>query len=89
MLPFLQANAGKSALLQVDCVTPFKGVEQKLIQMVCEHLNQVSLLYEVTYIVTQNCSAEQNFEVSLVKYLVIQIRIKKLDSKEPTVMQLL
>lgn len=77
MLPFLQANAGKSALLQVDCVTPFKGAEQKLIQMVCEHLNQVSLLYEVTYIVTQNCSTEQNAEGFFVKYLVIQVNVKE------------
>lgn len=79
MLPFLQANAGGSALLQVDCVTPFKGTEHELIQMVCNHLNHVYPHYEVTYNVTQNCSTEQNTEGFFVKYLVIQVCVKGLN----------
>ena len=79
MLGFVQSNAGKSPLLQVDCVTQFKGTEHELIQMVCNHLNHVDSHFEVTYIVTQNCSTEHNAEDFYVKYLVIQVCIKELN----------
>lgn len=79
MLPFLQTNAGGYALLQVDCVTPFKGTEHELIQMVCNHLNHVDPHYEVTYNITQNSSTEQIAEGFYVKYLVIQVCVKELN----------
>jgi len=79
MLGFVQSNAGKSPLLQVDCVTPFKGNEHELIQLVCNHLNHVDPYYEATYNITQNCSTEHNAEGFFVKYLVIQINIKVLN----------
>ena len=55
---FLQSNIGKCPLLQVDCVTPYMGKEQDLIQEVCEHLNRIDPQIEVTYKTTQNVSAE-------------------------------
>lgn len=73
---FIQANAGKSPFLQVDCVMPFKGTEKDLIQKVCNHLSHVDSRYEVTYNITQNCSIEQNDEGFFVKYLVIQVCVK-------------
>ena len=75
MLSFLQINAGGCALLQVDCITPFKGTEQELIQKVCEHLNRVDNSFEVTYNVTQNSSTEERLGSFYVKYLVIQVYV--------------
>ena len=78
MQGFIMANVGKKPLLQVDCVTPFKGTEHELIHLVCNHLSHVDPHYEVTYNVTQNCSTEQNAEGFFVKYLVIQVCVKEL-----------
>lgn len=74
---FLQSNIGKSPVLQVDCVTPYKGTEQDLINDVCEHLNRVDPQIEVTYNSTQNISAENVKTNSLVHFLVMQISVSK------------
>ena len=79
MQGFVQTNAGTNTLLQVDCITPFKGTEHELIHLVCDHLNHVDSRYEVTYNVTQNSSTEQNADGFYVKYLVIQVCVKELD----------
>lgn len=78
LVSFLQANVGKSPLLQVDCITPFPGTTDDLIKEVCNYLNKIDYGIEVIYNVTQNCSVEQNTEGFFVKYLVIQISIRVL-----------
>lgn len=75
LLGFIQSNAGKSPLLQVDCITPFIGSEHDLVQKVCEHLNNVDHLYEVSFKKTHNCSIEQNSCALFVYYMVIQVDI--------------
>ena len=74
---FLQSNIGKSSLLQVDCVTPYKGTEQELIYRVCEHLNSIDPYIEVTYKSTQNVSIEMVKSVHHVNFMVIQININQ------------
>ena len=74
---FLQSNVGKSPLLQVDCVTPYKGTEQDLINDVCEHLNRIDSQIEVKYITTQTASLEDTKTKSLVHFLVMQIKVNE------------
>lgn len=79
MSGFVLENVGESPLLQIDCVTPFKGTERELIQKVCEHLSSIAPDLEVIYNVTQNSSTEQRPEGLFVKYLVIRVDIRSLN----------
>ena len=72
---FLQSNIGKSSLLQVDCVTPYKGTEEDLIKKVCEHLSTIDPEIEVKYGRTQNASSEKSIVNSLVHFMVLQIQV--------------
>jgi len=64
-------------LLQVDCVTPFYGTEQDLIDEVCNHLNSIDPIIEVKYNFTQNISNEIINNNELVLFFVIQIQVSQ------------
>lgn len=74
---FLQTNLGKSPLLQIDCVTPFQGTPDELIERVCEHLNSIDQQIEVSFNVIQNVSSETTNTKQFVHFIVIQIRVNK------------
>ena len=72
---FLQANVGKSPLLQIDCVTPFLGTPDELIDKVCNHLNSIDPQISVSFNVIQNVSSETTNTKQLVHFIVIQIKV--------------
>ena len=76
LVPFLQSNIGEYPLLQVDCITPYKGKEADLVRDVCEYLSKVISSINVTYNMTQNASTESNPNGFFVNYLVIQIHVE-------------
>ena len=77
LVPFLQTNVGEYPLLQVDCITPYKGKEADLVREVCEYLSKVVPTILVTYNMTQNASTESNSNGFFVNYLVIQIHVEE------------
>ena len=77
LVPFLQSNIGEYPLLQVDCITPYKGKEKDLICDICEYLSKVDPYINVTYNITQNASTESNSNGYFVNYLVIQIHVEE------------
>ena len=72
---FLRSNVGKSPLLQIDCVTPFQGTSDELVESVCRHLNSIDPQIEVAYNIIQNVSTETTRTKHLVNFMVIQVRI--------------
>ena len=72
---FLLSNVGKNPLLQVDCITPYKGTKQKLINDVCEHLNKIKPQIEVTYNITCESESTSRNDSSEINYLVIQVQV--------------
>lgn len=72
---YILANAGKSPLLRVDCLTPFKGSEQDFVHDVCHYLSSVNPHYEVSCNTTQNVSTEKKDGQSFVNFLAMQIAI--------------
>lgn len=77
LLPFLQFNIGEYPLLQVDCITPYKGKEADLVRDVCEYLSKAESTIIVMYNMTQNASTESNSNGFFVNYLVIQIHVEE------------
>jgi len=77
LVPFLQSNIGEYPLLQVDCITPYKGKEAELVSDVCEFLSKVDTSIMVTYNMTQNASTESNSNGFFVNYLVIQVHVEE------------
>lgn len=72
---FLQSNVGKTPLLQIDCVTPFQGTADELVEKVCDHLNNIDPQIEVTFNIIQNVSTETTRSKHLVNFMVILVRI--------------
>ncbi len=72
---FLQSNVGKSPLLQIDCISPYKGTEQELVRDACNYLNTIDPQIEVTYNMTQNISSEEKKGNRLVHFIVMQINV--------------
>ena len=70
---FIQANVGKWPLIQIDCVTPYRGTEKDLVKAVCKHLSHIDSQIEVTYNMTQNCSTGEDKDGLYVSFLVVQI----------------
>lgn len=77
LVPFLQSNIGKYPLLQVDCITPYRGKEADLVHDICEYLSKAVHTIMVTYNMTQNASTESNSNGFFVNYLVIQIHVEE------------
>ena len=75
LFPFLQTNVGQSPLLRIDCVTPFEGSEQDLIDEVCNYLNSINPNIEVVYNVTQSISTEEKNSKDWVNFMVVQVKI--------------
>lgn len=74
---FLQSNVGMSPLLQVDCITPYKGTKQDLINDVCEHLNKIDSQIEVTYNISCELESTSQNEDCEINYLVFQIQVNQ------------
>lgn len=75
LLPFLQSNVGEWTLIQVDCITPYPGTKEELIQVICEYLNHVSPDIEVTYNITNESETTSSNAKKEVNYLVMQIHV--------------
>lgn len=75
LLPFLQSNMGESPLLQIDCVTPYKGSEKDLIRDVLKYFEEITKNIVVSYNTTLNSSTESSTGGVYVTYLVIQINV--------------
>ena len=73
---FLQANVGKSPLMQIDSVTPFQGTADELIDKVCEHLNGIDPMIKVSFNVIQNVSSEATNTKQLVHFIAMQINVQ-------------
>ncbi len=72
---YLQSNIGNSPLLQIDCISPYKGSEQELVRDACNYLNTIDSQIEVTYNMTQNISLEEKKGNRLVHFIVMQINV--------------
>ena len=75
LLSFLQANVGKSVLIQIDCVTPFQGTTDELTEKVCCHLNTIDPQVEANLQAIKNASTEVANTGQQVIFMVIQIQI--------------
>ena len=78
LLPFLESNVGKDPLMQIDCVTPYHGTEQDLINEVCEYLNGVNPHIEVSYNVTISKNSETSNNGMKVNYLALQLLVNSI-----------
>ena len=77
LLSFLQSNVGKSPLLQIDCITPFKGSREELTHVVCNHLNQIDPQIQVSYCVTNESESKTRNTNREINYHVIQIQVNQ------------
>ena len=76
-MPFLKANIGKSALIRVDCITPFQGSEEDIVNEVCKYLNTLDSSLNVLYESIQNLSIENDGTKQQIFFLVMQAKISK------------
>ena len=74
---FLQSNVGKTALLQIDCVTPFQGTVEELVNLTSEHLNKINPTIEVSKVEVKNASAESKKSKQIVHFMVLHLLITK------------
>ena len=58
LLPFLQANVGKSQPIQIDCIMPYMGTAGQLMAKVCAYLSKPDPQIEVWPNVILNRSTE-------------------------------
>ena len=72
---FLQANVGKSALIQIDCVTPFQGTTDELTEKVCCNLNTIDPHVVVKLQAIKNASTDVAKMGQQVNFMVLQIQI--------------
>lgn len=75
LVPYLENNVGKDPLIQIDCVTPYQGTEQDLINEVCDYLNRIDPQIEVNYNVTMSKNSESSNSGTKVNYLAIQLGV--------------
>jgi len=76
LLPFLQANVGKSPLIQIDCIMPYKGTAEQLMDEVCAYLSKLDQQIEVWPNVILNRSTGSTSIGQMVSYLVLQIDVR-------------
>ena len=62
--------------MQIDCVTPFQGTADELIDKVCEHLNGIDPMIKVSFNVIQNVSSEATNTKQLVHFIAMQINVQ-------------
>lgn len=58
LLPFLQANVGKSPQIQIDCIMPYMGTAGQLMAKVCAYLSKPDPQIEVWHNLILNRSTE-------------------------------
>lgn len=59
LLPFLQANVGKSPQIQIDYIMPYNGTAGQLMDEVCAYLSKLDQQIEVWPNVILNRSTER------------------------------
>ena len=79
LLPFLQSNIGNTPMLCVDCVTPYMGTEDELVQSVCDYLSNIVPTLSVKCDEILNVSKETTNGGTMVKYLNLTIHVSKND----------
>jgi hypothetical protein len=77
LLPFLKANVGESTLIRVDCITPFQGSEDDIVNEVCRYLNTIDSGLNVSCESIQNSSNDNNETKQQVHFLVMQVKISQ------------
>lgn len=77
LVSFLESNVGKDPIIQIDCVTPYKGTEQDLIKELCEYLNGINSQIEVSYNVTMSKNSETTEVGTKINYLAIQLQVSQ------------
>ena len=79
LLPFLHANVGMSPQIQIDCIMPYKGSVELLMDDVCSFLSKLDSHIEVIPNVIPICSSERIGTGRVVNYLVayIDVRLRK------------
>ncbi|MBP5424150.1 MAG: hypothetical protein J6Y78_17080 [Paludibacteraceae bacterium] len=87
LLPFLQANVGKSPQIQIDCIMPYYGTAGQLEDAVCAYLSKLDPQIEVLPNMILNRSSERTETGEVVSYLVmyIDVRNRLIKSKRTTV----
>jgi hypothetical protein len=87
LLPFLQANVGKSPQIQIDCIMPYNGTAGQLEDAVCAYLNNMDPQIEVLPNMILNRSSHSTETGNVVSYVVlyIDVRNKMVNSKRTTV----
>ena len=87
LLPFLQANVGKSPQIQIDCIMPYYGTAGQLEDEVCAYLSKLDPQIEVLPNMILNRSSERTETGEVVSYLVmyIDVRNRLIKSKRTTV----
>ena len=76
LLPFLQANVGKSPQIQIDCIMPYKGTAGQLEDAVCAYLSKLDPEIDVLPNMILNRSSERTETGEVVSYLVMYIDVK-------------
>ena len=71
LLPFLQANVGKSPQIQIDCIMPYNGTAGQLGDAVCAYLSKIDPQIEVLPNMIVNRSSKRTETGEVVIYLVI------------------
>ena len=76
LLPFLQANVGKSPQIQIDCIMPYNGTAGQLMDEVCAYLSKLDRQIEVWPNVILNRSTERTSTGQSGSHLVFQIDVR-------------
>lgn len=76
LLPFLQANVGKSPQIQIDCIMPYNGTVGQLMDEACAYLSKLDPHFEVWPNLILNRSTEMSTTGQIVSFLVIQIDVR-------------
>lgn len=76
LLPFLQANVGKSPQIQIDCRMPYNGTAGQLMDEVCAYLSKLDRQIEVWPNVILNRSTERTSTGQSGSHLVFQIDVR-------------
>ena len=77
LLPFLESNVGKTPFLQIDCVTPYQGTVEGLIQETCNYLNEINSHIAVNHQEILSKSTDSCAGKSIVKYLSVLLEVNQ------------
>ena len=77
LLPFLESNVGETPFLQIDCVTPYQGTVEGLIQEACHYLNGIDSHIAVNHQEILSKSTDSCAGKTIVKYLSVQLHVSQ------------